>query len=292
MGVYVKKLFKTLSFLILILMLVNCDDKFFGKKEKKESEEALIASFVDLNVSNDQEAQEKAADIVIAQSKNTGNQGEPVVMVHGNSGYPSNWDNTVNYFLQNGWTSDKIIRPNWGSKTCPACNDHYGDELDTVKSALQQALSISTTGMIDVMGHSMGATLAAKAILDLGIANKVRTFVGIAGAFRGLNSCGTYPYNVPTSTCGYWGLSKNSPLINSLANKRFGKYQYAIYSWVDEIVCNCGAGYNIACCYVGGVHSSRPQVLDGYKSYSTVPYGHFGVLFYTYTDQRAYCAKP
>jgi len=290
MSVYVKT-FKLLLIIVITLGLFNyCNKQNQGNIEKAK-ELAIASELVEMNVPNSEDAQKSAADLIIAESRLTGSQGEPVVMVHGNAGYPSNWDNTVNYFLQNGWTSDMIIRPNWGSKTCPACNDHYGSELDTVKQALQQALSKSRTGMIDVMGHSMGATLAAKAILDLGIANKVRTFVGIAGAFRGLNSCGVYPYNVPTTTCGRYGLSINSPLVNSLANKRFGKYQYAIYSWVDEIVCNCGAGYNVTCCYVYGVHSSKPQILDGETSYSTVPYGHFGVLYYTYTTQRTYCAR-
>lgn len=280
---------KNLIKIILIPLVIFCNKP--NEDKKKLEEQGTLLNLIEMNVPKTEDAYQNAADLIIGNTRYTGSQGEPVVMVHGNTGYPSDWDNTVNYFLQNGWTSSKIIRPNWGSKTCAACNDHYGSELDTVKQALQQALSLSTTGKIDVMGHSMGATLAAKAILDLGIANKVRTFVGIAGAFRGLNSCGVYPYNVQTPTCGQYGLSIGSPLINSLANKRFGQYQYAIYSWVDEIVCNCGAGYNMTCCYVYGVHTSRPHILDGYTSYSTVPYGHFGVLYYTSSVQRTYCAQ-
>ncbi len=278
----------TLIWVFVLLFLFSCERP---KEEKlKIKEQGAILSILNQDLSSN-EGSNEAADLVIANARMTGSQGEPVVMVHGNTGYPSHWDNTVNYFLQNGWTADKIIRPNWGSKTCAPCNDHYGSELDTVKQALQEALNRSSTGKIDVMGHSMGATLAAKAILDLGIANRVRTFVAIAGAFRGLNSCGVYPYNVPNDTCGRHGLSIGSPLLQSLANKRFGQYQYAIYSWVDEIVCNCGAGYNMTCCYVYGVHSSRPHILDGYTSYSVAPYGHFGVLFYTASVQRTYCAR-
>jgi pimeloyl-ACP methyl ester carboxylesterase len=217
--------------------------------------------------------------------KYTGNQGEPIVLIHGNAGYPSHWDRTVAVLKANGWTDAMIFRPSWGSKISPTSNDHYGSELDTVKTALKNALAKSTTGKIDVMGHSMGVTLAAKAILDLGYASKVRTFVSIAGAWRGLLSCGVYPYNVWNSTCGSNGLSVGSPLLNSLAGKRFAQYQYAIYSWVDEIVCSTGS------CLIYGVHSSLPQVYDGTKAYSTVPYGHFGILYYSETIQKDWAQK-
>lgn len=244
---------------------------FFGCEADNDA--GTGTQVVSVNDGND--VDQTAADII----RYNGNQGEPIVMVHGNAGYPSHWDRTVSYFLSHGWTSSKIIRPNWGSKTCAACNDHCGSELDTVIAALQTAKNQSSTGKIDVMGHSMGVTLAAKAILSLGWGSgQVRSFIGIAGAFRGLNSCGTYPYNVWSTTCMSCGLSKNSPLINSLAGKRFAQKQYAIYSWVDEIVCYGG-------CTVGGVHTSIPQVLDGSRSYSTVPYGHFGLMYYTESVQ-------
>jgi uncharacterized alpha/beta hydrolase family protein len=235
-----------------------------------------------VEIDSAEDGQMQAAEII----RYNGNQGEPVVMVHGNTGYPSDFDRSVSYFTSHGWPSSKIFRPSWGSKTCAACNDHCGSEIDTVKSALQSAMNASTTGKIDVMGHSMGATLAAKAILDKGWgSSQVRTFVGIAGAFRGLNSC-TY---ATTTTCGSCGLRYNSNVMNQLANKRWSQKQYAIYSWVDEIVCNCGAGYNVTCCYIYGVHTSRPQVLDASTSYSTYPYGHWGTLYYSEARQADYC---
>ncbi len=218
-------------------------------------------------------------------SKYTGNEGEPVVMVHGNTGSPSDWNRTVSYLKNNGWTDSKIIRPSWGGSNA-ANNDHCGSEINAVKSALQSALSKSTTGKIDVMGHSMGATLAAKAILELGYQNKVRTFVGIAGAFRGLNSC-TYTSYLPTCSTSC-GLHYNSNTLKALKNKRWAQKQYAIYSWVDEIVCNGGAGYNMAYCYIYGVHSSRPHVLDGAYSKNVAPYGHWGIMKYTESKQKDY----
>src|SRR5690606_16386597 len=72
--------------------------------------------------------------------------------------------NTYNYLISKGYSSSDIYRPDWGSKSCAACNDHSGSEETPVRNALQQALASSCTGKIDVIGHSMGATLAAQQI--------------------------------------------------------------------------------------------------------------------------------
>lgn len=190
-----------------------------------------------------------------------------VVMVHGNTAYPSSWNSTVSALKGKGYLDSQIIRPSWGSKTCAACNAHTSGNLDPVKSALRTAAANSCTGKIDVIGHSMGVTLAMKAINDLGYAGRVNSFIGIAGAQRGLNSCGTYPYNVASTTCGANGLSKNSPLINSVRNKRYGSKMYSIKSYVDQVVC-AGVGG----CYVGGAHTSNIDMQNASYDYSL---GHF-----------------
>ncbi len=201
---------------------------------------------------------------------------DAVVLVHGNAGKPADFNNTYNELLGRGYSSAEIFRPNWGSKTCPACNDHDGSEIVPVKDAINQALSKSCTGKIDVIGHSMGVTLSAKAILDLGVSGKVHTFVGIAGAYRGLWTCGTYPYNVVTSTCGYWGLSVSSPFLDWLYGKRMASRIYSIKSNIDQIVCATGV------CTVGGKHSSSIANENASYTYSK---GHFGLLTDTYVKQ-------
>jgi len=118
---------------------------------------------------------------------------DAVVLVHGNTATPASWDNTVNKLLLNGYNDADIFRPDWGSKTCAACNNHNGSEEAPVAAAINAALNHSCTGKIDVIAHSMGATLAAQQINKLAIASSVDTFIGIAGAFRGLLSCGVYP---------------------------------------------------------------------------------------------------
>lgn len=194
---------------------------------------------------------------------------DSVVLVHGNTGSPSNFDATVQTLRARGYAAAQIFRPDWGSKLCAACNDHAGSEETPVERALIDAAASSCTGRIDVIGHSMGATLAARVINRLGMAGYVDSFVGIAGGFRGVRSCGIYPLNVPTTTCGAWGLSLSSPLIRSLDGRRFGSRMFSIKSFTDQIACATGI------CTVGGIHTSS---ISGENASYTFILGHFGLL--------------
>lgn len=200
-----------------------------------------------------------------------------VVMVHGNTGAPSDFNDTWNTLIGRGYSSAQLYRPSWGSKTCAACNDHSGSEETPVESAIRSAITASCTGRIDVIGHSMGVTLAARVLQRTGLRTKVESFVGIAGGWRGLWSCGTYPFNVLTSTCGSWGLSVNSPFLNGLpGGGRVGSRITSIKSYIDQVVCATGV------CTVGGVHASS---ISGENSTHTLNLGHFGLLYYTATLQ-------
>ena len=199
-----------------------------------------------------------------------------VVLVHGNAGNPSDFNNTYNALRARGWAANQIFRPSWGSKTCAACNDHAGSEEAPVENALIDAIASSCTGRIDVIGHSMGVTLAAREIDKFALKPYVDSFVGIAGAYRGLWSCGTYPWNFLTSTCGAQGLSIGSPLLTGLAGKKPGARAYSIKSWSDQIVCSTGI------CTVGGVHSSTVPGENASYTYVT---GHFGLLTNTASKQ-------
>ena len=201
-----------------------------------------------------------------------------VVMVHGNTGTPSQWNNTVSYLKSKGWTDSQIFRPDWGYKSAlqASLNSHDSTNTGKVKTSISSAISKSCTGKIDVMGHSMGVTLAMKAINELGVSGKVNSFVGIAGAQHGLLSCGVYPFNVPTPTCGSAGLSVGSPLINSVKGKRYAAKMYSIKSWIDEIVCSTGT------CLIYGSHTSN---IDSQNASYDYALGHFGLLFSTSSQQ-------
>ena len=199
-----------------------------------------------------------------------------VVLVHGNSGEPSDWDNTYSLLRNNGYQASQIYRPNWGSKTCAACNNHSGTEEVPVRDAIAAAINNSCTGKIDVIGHSMGVTLAAKIIIEEGNVGNIDAFVGIAGAYRGLWTCGAYPFNVATSTCGVNGLSVSSPFLDWLFGRKIGTRVYSIKSYADQIVCGTGT------CLVYGVHSSQ---ISGEAASFTYSYGHFRLQQYTASKQ-------
>ncbi len=199
-----------------------------------------------------------------------------VVLVHGNTGAPDDWDSTYDELLRQGWLPNQIFRPNWGSKTCPGCNNHSGSEETPVRNAINSALANSCTGRIDVIAHSMGVTLAAQQIIKLGQANNVNSFVGIAGAYRGLLTCGVYPFNVPSSTCGSQGLSVSSPFLDWLDGRKIANRVYSMKSWVDQIVCGSGT------CLVFGVHASQ---IDNENNSFTYSFGHFGLQQFTSRDQ-------
>ncbi len=198
-----------------------------------------------------------------------------IVLVHGNTGTPTHWNGTVSTLKSRGYVDSQLYRPNWGSKTNAGSNDHNATNTNVVKSSLQAAKAASCTGKIDVIGHSMGVTLAMKAINELGYSGSVNTFVSVAGAQHGLNSCGVYPYNVWSATCGSNGLSINSPLINSVKGKRYGAKMYSIKSYMDEIVC-------MGSCYVYGSHTSN---VDGQNATYDYAQGHFGLKDYTTSKQ-------
>ena len=193
---------------------------------------------------------------------------DPVVLVHGNTATPASWDNTYNLLLSQGYTSADIYRPDWGSKYCASCNNHSGSEETPVRQAINDAIANSCSGQIDVIGHSMGATLAAQQISKLAAASYVDSFVGIAGAFRGLYSCGIYPFNVWSPTCGYYGLSIQSPFLDGLYGNPLGDKVYSIKRNIDQVVCATGV------CVVYGVHSSSIWNEDASFTYSL---GHFGL---------------
>ncbi|MEO0322805.1 MAG: lipase [Myxococcota bacterium] len=220
----------------------------------------------------------------VARSAATSGPRDAVVLVHGNGGAPSDWAATVSELLAHGWAASEIFRPSWGSSFCVACNNHCGSEIAPVRAAIRDALAVSATGRIDVLGHSMGVTLAGRAILEEGAASDVDAFVSVVGAFRGLRSCGSYPFSVPNATCGYCGLSVGSPLVSSLRSRRFGAFQAALYSTVDGVVCNCGFGYSASCCNVSGRHTGIPDVVDWAANTGL---GHFASQSNTPATQRA-----
>jgi len=241
---------------------------------------------------------------------------QPVIFIHGNgdtvdgTGMPmGGWINSRNYFISKGYKPSELYAVNWGlsGATNASFNYHSIYNLSKVYRFIKAVQTYTGASKVDVISHSLGVTLTRRAIkggtvsdyangsLTLGTSlnSFVDTFVGIAGANRGLLTCGEWPLNVWTPTCGPHGLSVNNTFLvdvnggkaytylwwgvwtpNTLSMK-VGSYTYSIKSWVDEVACNLAMGSTG--CYVYSAHTSTLDGENGSKSYYSVPYGHFGV---------------
>jgi hypothetical protein len=232
---------------------------------------------------------------------------QPVIFIHGNGGYAqSSWEGVREDFLQgNGSTyyyPSEVYAIGWGKKgTWEAADNHHRSTwIKRIRRFMDAVKAYTGAAEVDMIAHSMGVTLTKAAIkggtyydaycsgspnyrcnseyVGGSKGSMVDAFVGIAGGNRGLNSCGWWDGGTATWSWTCWdnGLSIDNPFIDSIGYGADSNIDYvaSIYSWVDEIVCN-------GSCYVWYVHTSRIDGQDGYKSFSTAPYGHFGVKNYT-----------
>ena len=228
----------------------------------------------------------------------------PVIFIHGNSdsalGYSSSftgWTASIQYFKSQGYTSAELYATTWGPANALVASNQYHSKsyMNRIRAFIQAVKAYTGASKVDIVGHSMGVTLARKAIIggaaydsaaggnyDLGAAltSSVDAFVGIAGANRGLVAC--YNSGPTTPTCsdingfypgyliGFTGPYDVSDILvdmNSIAHRE-GSYVYTIWSSVDEVI-----GYGTI---VYGQSTCRIPGQNGEKTFSTYPYGHIG----------------
>ncbi|MBM7112251.1 lipase family protein [Archangium primigenium] len=228
---------------------------------------------------------------------------QPVIFIHGNSDKAigtgglgqSGWNASIEYFQSKGYKTSELYATTWGpaSASMSAYQYHSKTNVMKVRKFIEAVKAYTGAAKVDVIAHSMGVTLARKAILGgyatdaleggryyIGepLTSSVDTFVGIAGANLGLTSC--YQTGTTTYTCGNtnglypgymtaFGVSGRSNYLDDLlAQKGFeGAFRYSIYSTADEIVGYGGVVY--------GSYTSQIPGQTGEKRYSSAPYGHF-----------------
>lgn len=227
---------------------------------------------------------------------------QPVIFIHGNSDAAlgvgigaTGWGSSINYFRSNGYKTSELYATTWGDADpfASASQYHSRPNIEKIRAFIQAVKAYTGATKVDVITHSMGVTLARKAILggagndllnggsyNLGssLTSSVDTFVGIAGANWGLVSC--YQTGGSTPTCAatngfYPGYAAGSPprgLSNILYNLNYsashyeGNYVYSIWSTVDEVI-----GYGNAVYYR---YTSQIPGQNGEKRFNSVPYGH------------------
>lgn len=201
---------------------------------------------------------------------------DPVIFIHGNGdrafgGLLGGWTASLAAFDQDGYTSAELYAITWGSANplLASTQYHSGENLVRVRQFIEAVLDYTGSERVDIITHSMGVTLARRAILggdyedtmsgetiDLGapLTERVDAFVGIAGANRGLLACGlTGPV---TPTCSalnglypgmYLGRGGRSRLLRELDEQtRYeGQFTASIWSRTDELINSIGGGIEI-----------------------------------------------
>src|SRR5438874_1605396 len=136
---------------------------------------------------------------------------EPVIFIHGNSDSAlgtaspyTGWTSSISYFKSKGYTSAELYATTWGpaNSSLAYAQYHSRDNLDRLRAFIQAVKAYTGATKVDIVCHSMGVTLARKAIkggtiIDGGtsynigssLTSSVDTFVGAAGANCGLVAC-------------------------------------------------------------------------------------------------------
>ena len=236
---------------------------------------------------------------------------QPVIFIHGNSdravgGTFGGWSDSLDYFLANGYTSAELYATTWGdaSSAYAAYQQHDEANVMHVRKFIEAVLAYTGAAKVDIVSHSMGVTLARKAVkggsaydadgstysVGSALTSRVDTFVGIAGANLGLVSC--YQTGGTTPTCDddtglypgymlYGTVYGRSRFLNDLRSTSGyeGSYRYSIFSTVDEVI---GYGDVVYYQYTSAIPAQTDSVI-----FSTYPYGHFGCKDLTYDYQYA-----
>ncbi len=227
---------------------------------------------------------------------------QPVIFIHGNSDSAlgagvgaTGWTASVNYFISKGYKSSELYATTWGPADVMQSSLQYHSKahLTRLRKFIEAVKAYTGAAKVDVIAHSMGVTLARKAIkggsgydmLDGGsynlgpaLTSSIDTFAGIAGGNQGLVNC--YYSGPSTPTCGStnglypgymvgfygpYGVSEVLTDINS-STRYEGSYIYSIWSTVDEVI-----GYGDV---VWGRYTSQIPGQNGEKRFTVVPYGH------------------
>lgn len=230
---------------------------------------------------------------------------QPVIFIHGNSDSAlgttspyTGWYNSIAYFKSQGYTSAELYATTWGPADPFQASLQYHSKdymVNRIRAFIQAVKAYTGATKVDIVAHSMGVTLARKAIkgggaydssaggnysLGSALTSSVDTFVGISGANRGLVAC--YNSGPTTPTCSdvnglypgyligiYGPYDVSSILVDMNATSHYeGSYVYTIWSTVDEVI-----GYGDM---VYGQYTSRIPGQNGEVVYGAAPYGHFG----------------
>jgi len=138
----------------------------------------------------------------------------PIVFLHGNGDEAKNWDypsstgvaSVYDEFKAAGYNDCELFGLTWLSSSergAPQLNYHSPTKAAMVRDFINAVKSYTGKTQVDVIAHSMGATVAIHAVDYGSLWGSVRKFIAISGAVRGLASCYWAGYANPAiTTCG------------------------------------------------------------------------------------------
>lgn len=182
---------------------------------------------------------------------------EPVIFIHGNTGSAEDWREARDAFVARGYRPAELYALTYDTSGADRKGSmtryHSRRLLEQVRGFIQAVKEYTGAEKVDVIAHSLGVTLARGAIkggpqsdlletgrYDLGpsIGRDVDTFVGIAGANKGLTSC--IPSSTTLPVCGLSnGLSPSSAYLarlNANPAREADHRVYTMWSTDDNVI--------------------------------------------------------
>jgi len=140
-------------------------------------------------------------------------------------------------------------------RAAPQNNYHRATKYQVLKTFIDKVLAYTGAAKVDIVGHSLGSSMALATIRYYGYSGKVRRFVNIAGGIRGLNTC---------HATGY--ISPYAPTCNAEGYGAYDYYTFGLYPSTGVLY----YGYNR---WTG----------SGSGSLREMPYAYSLISFYTIT---------
>ena len=196
----------------------------------------------------------------------------PVVFVHGNgdsaisldmppgavSGYATPSRSVYDELKAQGYNDCELFGVTYldaSERGSPQYNYHQRAKYAIVKTFIDKVLAYTGKTQVDIVAHSLGASMALATLKYYGAAGKVRRFINIGGGIRGLNTC---------YSTGY--ISAYAPTCNAEGYYPYDYYTFGLYPSSGVLY----SGYNR---WTG----------SGSGSLREMPYAFTSVSFYTIT---------
>jgi triacylglycerol lipase len=109
----------------------------------------------------------------------------PIVFAHGNSRDACDFDEHAEYFIERGFGGDAL----W-SITFRETGSTHGMMRDQLEDFIEKIGEETGVNTVSVVGHSLGVTGIRHWMDDFDRFDRVETFVGLAGANHGTETCG------------------------------------------------------------------------------------------------------